>query len=145
METQFKKTIIRSPFDVALGKLQRELAQQGFEITGTTNFQQVSVAPVSIASHKHTVLTIHQPFLYQQMMFHSPFDGVILPCMVSVIEVHAEETAIVPCNVTAIILTGIQSVELVRLALEVTDRLEKSIHEIEKDQRDTHDLVTSWN
>jgi hypothetical protein len=69
------------------------------------------------------------------MMAASPFDGIVLPCFVTVVEMHREETAIIPVNPTHGILENIQSSQLHRLSSEVSIRIEQEIRRMEKDQR----------
>jgi hypothetical protein len=74
----------------------------------------------------------------------SPFEGIILPCVVSVIETYPGETALVPYNATEVIVQGIQSPSLLNLATETSKRLARAIQLLEKEQIGTPDLVTSW-
>jgi uncharacterized protein (DUF302 family) len=145
METKLVKVIIRMPFDTAIARLQRELANEGFEITGLTDFQHAATISVQITSNKYTVLTLYHPQLYKDLMALSPFEGVILPCFITVAEVHPEETAIVPFNATLDIIHGIQSPQLMHLTAEVSTRIDRAIRVMEKDQHWSPDLTTSWS
>jgi uncharacterized protein (DUF302 family) len=145
MENEFVKIIIRIPFDRALARLQQEVAQEGFEVPGITNFQRGNAMPVQVTSDKYTVITLYHPLMYKEMMELSPFEGIILPCFVSVVEVHPEETAIVLFNATRNILEGIHSPQLIRLAEEVSHRIDRAIRIIGKDTQWAPDLTTSWS
>jgi uncharacterized protein (DUF302 family) len=145
MQTQFIKIIIRMPFNPTLDRLQRELVQEGFEITGKTNFHEAATVPVQAKQKRYTVLTLYHPLLYNEMMAASPFDGIVLPCFVTVVEMHRDETSIVPVNPTHGILENIQSSQLHRLSSEVSIRIERAIRRMEKDQRRANDLTTSNN
>jgi uncharacterized protein (DUF302 family) len=145
MQTQFIKIIIRMPFNTTLDRLQRELVQEGFEITGKTNFHEASTVPVQAKQKRYTVLTLYHPLLYNEMMAASPFDGIVLPCFVTVVEMHHEETAIIPVNPTHGILENIQSSQLHQLSSEVSIRIERAIRRMEKDQRWPQDFITPIN
>jgi uncharacterized protein (DUF302 family) len=134
MQTQFIKVIIRMPFNRTLDRLQRELTQEGFEITGRTNFHEAATAPVKATQKRYTVLTLYHPLFYNELMAASPFDGIILPCFVSIVEMHPGETAIIPVNPTQGILENIQSSQLHRLSNEISIRIERAIRMMEKDQ-----------
>jgi uncharacterized protein (DUF302 family) len=134
MQTQFIKVIIRMPFESTIDRLQHELVQGGFKITGRTNFHEAPTAPVQANQKKYTVLTLYHPVLYNEMMAASPFDGIILPCFVTVVEMHRDETALIPVNPTHGILESIQSPQLHRLSSEVSIRIERAIRMMEKDQ-----------
>lgn len=71
----------------------------------------------------------------------SPFEGIILPCLISVIETHPGEAALVPYNATEFIVREIQNPSLQNLAAEVTRRLNLAIHALEKEQTGNPDLV----
>jgi hypothetical protein len=55
MQTQFIKIIIRMPFNTTLDRLQRELVQEGFEITGKTNFHEATTVPVQANQKRHNI------------------------------------------------------------------------------------------
>jgi uncharacterized protein (DUF302 family) len=145
MENHFKKSVVRMSFEAVLGQLKDELSKEGFQMDGETDFQQTARKEYHREMTKYKVLTVHDPFLYNEMMRISPYDGIILPCLVSVIETNPGETAVVPYNPTEMIVREIQNPSLQNLAGEVTRRLALAIKALGHDQTVNPDLVTSWS
>lgn len=145
MENHFKKSVVRMPFDAVLDQLKDELRKEGFELDGISDFQQTARKEYSGKIARYNILAVHDPFLYNEMMRISPYDGIILPCLISVIETNPGETAVVPHNPTEMIVREIQSPSLQNLAAEVTRRLALAIKALGHDQTVNPDLVTSWS
>lgn len=131
-------------FEAVVEQLKNELYKEGFEIGGTTDFQQPLKGHNGVTTGKYKVLAVYNPFLYKEMLMLAPFQGLILPCNVSVIELYPGETALVPYNVTAQTVRGIQNPSLENLVAEVTRRLELAIHALEREQSTNPDMITSW-
>jgi uncharacterized protein (DUF302 family) len=144
MENYIRKVVVRMTFETALERLKHELVQQGFEVTGLTDYHHSMKSPVQVTPGKYTVLTFYHPMLYQAMMRLSPFEGIILPCYVTVVESHPAETAIVPFNVTKEIVAEIRHPELNMLAAEVSERVDRAVEMLQNDPSWAPDLVTSW-
>lgn len=132
-------------FEAVLEQLKNELYKEGFEIGGITDFQQPLNGHTGVTTAKYKVLAVYNPFLFKEMLMLSPFQGLILPCYVSIMELYPGETAVVPYNVTAQTIRGIQNPSLENLAAEVTRRLELAIHALEREQSTNPDLITSWS
>lgn len=132
-------------FEAVLDQLKDELYKEGFQIGGITDFQLPLNGEAGVTTAKYKVLAVYNPFLFKEMMLLAPFQGLILPCNVSVIELYPGETALVPYNVTAQTVRGIHNPSLENLAAEVTRRLELAIHALEREQNKDPDLVTSWS
>lgn len=133
MENQFRKTIMQMSFDAALDLLMQELYKEGFELGGQADFQFTKTES-RYSSKKHQVLSVYIPFLYSEMVKIAPFEGIILPCVVSMMEQHPGETTLVPYNATDSIVRGIQCPSLQNLATEVTRRLNLVVHALEKNR-----------
>lgn len=141
---QIKKTVIRMSFEEVLDQLKKELNKAGFEAGNATGFRQSDGNDMGYEVKKYRILTVYHPFLYNEMMRISPFEGIVLPCFISVTEIYPGEVALVPFNSTEMIAREIQSSSLQGLATEITGKLTDAIHALEKQQTGTPDLVTSW-
>jgi uncharacterized protein (DUF302 family) len=144
MGNHFRKVVIRMTFDAALERLKYELGQQGFDVTGVTDYHHSINIPIQVTPGRYTVLTVFHPALYQAMMHQSPFEGTILPCYLSVVESHPAETSIVPFNVTQQIVAAIPDADLNMFAAEVSTRIDRAVAMLQNDQSWAPDLVTSW-
>lgn len=144
MIDQFKKTVIRMSFAAVLDQLKKALRREGFELGGVMEFQHRDEHDTKRTYSQYQVLSVYNPFLSSEMVKISPFEGIILPCFVSVIEIVPGEIALVPVNTTEAIVRDIHSPSLQNLAEETTRRLTKAIHALEKEQTGPPDLVTSW-
>ena len=130
-------------FEAVLEKLKSELHKEGFELSAVTVYHQTTnVAGGTV--DKYQIFHVHDLFLYNEMMRIAPFEGIILPCVISVIETHPGEVALIPYNAIESIVEKIQNPSLQNLAAEVTRRLNLVIHAIETEQTHFPDLVTSW-
>jgi uncharacterized protein (DUF302 family) len=145
MENYFRKTVIRKSFDTVLNELKTELFKEGFEIGGVTDFQQIAGMQGTISSGKYKILAVYNPYLYKEIIRLSPFEGVVLPGFISVIETYPGEVSVVPYNTTQAIVKGIQNPTLQNLTDELSRRLDLVIHALEAEQTGTPDLVTSWS
>jgi uncharacterized protein (DUF302 family) len=145
MTNHFKKSIIRVSFESLVDQLKAELDKEGFEISGTTDFQQVFMDKLSIHFKKYKVLAAHIPHLYQEMMLLASIEGIVLPCNITIVELYPGEVAIVPVNPTELIVSDIQNASLQNLAGEVSRRLALAIHELGRESTGSPDLVTSWD
>lgn len=143
MDNHFKKTTVRMSFEAVLDQLKNELHKEGFDIGGVTAYHDAKDS-TGRSYEKYQILHVYDLFLYNEMLRISPFEGLILPCAVSVIETYPGQVAIVPFNATEFIVRGIQNPSLLNLATEVTRRLGLAIYAVEKLQTGDPDLVTSW-
>jgi uncharacterized protein (DUF302 family) len=132
-------------FETVLDQLRNELYKEGFEVGGITDFQNPNNPKEGVTLGKFVVLAVYDPYLYKEMMKLSPFEGIVLPCSISMIELYPGEIAIVPYNPTEQILQGIENPSLLNLATEVSKRMGLAIHALEKEQTGNPDLVTSWS
>jgi len=132
-------------FDAALERVKHELAQEGFDVTGVTDYHHSVNIPIQVNPGRYTVLTLFHPALYQAMMHQSPFEGTILPCFLSVVESHPAETSVVPFNVTQHIVSEIPDPDLNMFAAEVSARIDRAVGMLQNDQSWAPDLVTSWD
>jgi uncharacterized protein (DUF302 family) len=144
MDNHFRKTVLRLPFETVLAHLRTELYREGFEVSSVIDLQVPHSDSFGISSRKYRIMVAYHPFLCSEMRRFSPFEGIILPCVISVIETYPGETALVPYNATEVIVQGIQSPSLLNLATETSKRLARAIQLLEKEQIGTPDLVTSW-
>ena len=144
MDNHFRKTVLRLPFEMVLGQLRSELYREGFEVSSVIDLRVPHSDPDGISSRKYKIMVAYHPFLYTEMKRFSPFEGIILPCVISIIETYPGETAVVPYNATESIAQEIQSPSLQNLATEATKRLRRAIQMLEKEQIGTPDLITSW-
>jgi uncharacterized protein (DUF302 family) len=94
---------------------------------------------------KYKILNVHMPYLSQQMLTFALHDGVVLPCSITVIEVHPGEVEIIPANPTALIARNLSDASLQNLAEEVTRRMDLVIQSLERSPMSTPDLSTSWS
>jgi hypothetical protein len=78
------------------------------------------------------------------MLTIGPTEGMILPCLISVVENYPGETMVVPFNATEVVCAGGQNSLLQALAAQVTRSMEAVIHALEKKETGDPDLVTSW-
>jgi uncharacterized protein (DUF302 family) len=144
MDNHFRKTVLRLPFETVLAHLRSELYREGFEVSSVIDLQIPHSDAYGVSSRKYKLMVVYHPFLYSEMRRFSPFEGLILPCIISLIETYPGETGLVPYNPTESIVQGIQSPSLLNLATETTKRMTRAIQSMEKEQIGTPDLVTSW-
>ncbi len=140
----FKKTIIKSSLESLIVQLKEVLAKEGFTITGVTDFQKEFQDRLGTHFKKYKILSVHVPYLSQQMLSFEPLEGVVLPCSITVIEINPGEVEIIPVNATELIARDMQGASLQNLAEEVSRRLERAIHNLEREPTGTPDLFTSW-
>lgn len=140
----FKKTIVKIAMEALVEQLKGELAKEGFTITGVTDFQQEFQDKLGTHFKKYKILAVHVPYLSQQMLSFEPLEGVVLPCSVTLIEIHPGEVELIPVNSTALIARDMQDASLQNLAEEVSRRLDRVIKSLEREPSGTPDLFTSW-
>jgi uncharacterized protein (DUF302 family) len=139
-----EKTVIRSSFEAVIEQLKNELGKQGFECDAVTDFQKINSVSDEVAGRKCVVLSVYIPSLYRDMLLYSPLTGLVLPCMISVVEVSPGIVEILPYNATEVIMQSIENPRLQNFAYEVSHRLSVAISALEKLQIGDPDLVTSW-
>jgi uncharacterized protein (DUF302 family) len=137
--------VVKNSFNSLILQLSEALKNEGFSLGGQTNLSTGVVNKNGVYISNHAVLSAYVPFLYDEMMALAPFEGIILPCLISVIELHPGEIGIVPINPTQSIVAGIDSPSLQNISEEVSRRLERAILAIQQNQTGTPDLVTSWS
>jgi uncharacterized protein (DUF302 family) len=145
MNSYFKKTVVKDSFESLVHQLENALQSEGFTLCGKTDFSHASDKEAAISNGKHQILTAYIPFLYKEMLSLSPFEGIILPCMITVIETHPGVIAVVPFNPTESVIREIHSPSLQNLSGEITRRLELAVQAIRHEESENPDLVTSWS
>jgi uncharacterized protein (DUF302 family) len=145
MNSHFKKTVFKNSFESLVHELETALQAEGFTLGGKTDFFHTSDKEPAISKGKHQILTAYIPFLYKEMLSLSPFEGIILPCMITVIETHPGVIAVVPFSPTESIVSAIHSPSLQNLSAEITRRLELAVQAIRHEESENPDLVTSWS
>jgi uncharacterized protein (DUF302 family) len=144
MARSFKKTIVKTSLESLIIQLKGELAKEGFTLTAVTDFQQEFQDRLGTHFKKYKILSVHVPYLSQQMLSFQPLEGVVLPCSITIIETHPGEVEIIPVNVTELISHDMQDSSLQNLAVEVSKRLERAIDNLQREPTGTPDLFTSW-
>jgi uncharacterized protein (DUF302 family) len=139
-----EKTVIRNSFGAVIEQLKNELGKQGFECGAITDFQKINCISEEAAGRKYSVLSTYMPSLYRDMLVYAPFPGLVLPCMISLVEVNPGVVEILPYNSTEVIMHSIENPRLQNFANEVSHRLSLAISALEKSQISDPDLVTSW-
>jgi uncharacterized protein (DUF302 family) len=140
----FKKTIIRISFEALLIQLRTELDKEGFVISGITDFQKEIQDRLNGHFKKYQILSVHIPYLSQQMLSLSPTEGVVLPCYITVIELQPGVVEVIPVNTSEVIAREMHEASLQNLAEEVSRRLDRVVHMVEHGPTKTPDLFTSW-
>jgi uncharacterized protein (DUF302 family) len=143
MNFQFGHTVIWMSFESVLDQLKDELFKEGFVISGITDFQKLHL-PNGTSTKQYNVLTVYHGLLHKEMLTIGPIEGMILPCLISVVETRPGETMLALFNVTETVCASSQNSLLRALATEVTRRMEMAIHALEKKETGDPDLVTSW-
>lgn len=138
------ENVVRLPFEDVLDMLKEKLRDDGFEIGGTTDFQNPLTA-CKVTNRKHKVLSVYYPFLYREMMMLATVEGMVLPCMISLVELYPGETLVVPYNPTESIAREMSFHYLENLSHEVGKRLQVILRALETGQKKDPDLVTSWS
>ena len=144
MISLFKKTVIRVSFEALMAQLITALTNEGFTVSGITDFQQEFEANLGIHFKKYKILSVHVPYLSEQMLSFAPLEGVVLPCNITLLELHPGEIEIVPVNPTELIARNIQNAPLQNIAEEASRRLAIAIHTLERQTTGTPELFTSW-
>lgn len=144
MISQSNKTVLRLPFESALDVLKRQLHGEGFEVGGMTDFHGPG-AGMSITNGKYKIVDVYHPSLYKEMLMLSTFDGTVLPCVLSVIELYPGETAVIPYYATEHIARQMSFFALESLAMQVSKKIDDVIHALVSAQTEGPDLVTSWS
>ena len=145
MMSLFNKTFVRISFEDLIIQLKEALEKEGFVVTGILDFQQDLQENLGGHVKKYKILNVHMPYLSQQMLTFALHDGVVLPCSITVIEVHPGEVEIIPANPTALIARNLSDASLQNLAEEVTRRMDVVIQSLERSPMNTPDLYTSWS
>ena len=127
-----------------MAQLITAFTNEGFTLSGITDFQQEFEAKLGIHFKKYKILWVHVPYLSEQMLSFEPLEGVVLPCNITLLELHPGEIEIVPVNPTELIARNTQNASLQNMAEEVSRRLEIAIHTLERQPTGTPELFTSW-
>lgn len=145
MENQFREAIMRKPLDAVMADLQAELHKQGFQIVAATDFVPTDLdVYLNPPRQVYKVLSVIIPFLYDQMLKVAPFDGIVVPCAMTVIE-RPGEVALIPLNPMEYIAAGFQNPSFHDLSAGVSRRLGLVIHALEQEPTPSPDLITSWS
>lgn len=145
MMNHFRKTTIKTSFDTLVDQMKDILMKEGFVIAGVTDYQQQFRDRMNIHFRKHVILTVYIPMLAYEMLSIAPFEGMVLPCNITMAERYPGEVEIVPVNPTALLVMGIQDASLQNLAEQVSRKLELVIHSLERQSNNMPDIVTSWS
>lgn len=145
MISHFRKTSIKISFDTLVDQMKSALDREGFVVSGETDFQQQFQDRLNIHFRKHVILTVYIPVLIFDMLSIAPFDGMILPCSVTMTERYPGEVEIIPVNPTALLVMVTQDDSLQNLAEQMSRRLDLVIHSLERESTNTPDIVTSWS
>ena len=145
MINHFRKTTIKISFDTLVDQLKNILVREGFVITGVTDYQQQFMDRMNIHFRKHVILTVDIPLLAYEMLSIAPFEGMVLPCNITMAERYPGEVEIVPVNPTALLVMGIQDASLQNLAEQFSQKLERVIRSLERESNNMPDMVTSWS
>ena len=141
----FSKTFVRISFESLMTELKGALVKEGFVISGILDFQQDLQDNLGGHVKKYQILSVHIPYLSQQMLTFAVHEGVVLPCSITVIETRPGEVEIIPANPTALIARNVRDASLQNLAEEVTRRMDRVIQSMERSPVNTPDLSTSWS
>jgi len=145
MISLFNKTFVRISFEALMAQLKDELKKEGFVVSGILDFQQDLQDNLGGYVKKYNILNVHMPYLSQQMLTFALYDGVVLPCSITVIEIRPGEVEIIPANPTALIARNLSDASLQNLAEEVTRRMDLVIQSLERSPMNMPDLSTSWS
>lgn len=140
---RLKKTEVQMSFEAVLHELVTSLQQEGFVISGITNFHEFD-AMSEIAHGKYKVLSIYLPALYKELMMLCPYEGAILPCYVSIIETYPGQISVVPYSPSGGIIE-MQNGSFQSLRAEVARKLDLAVSALKTKQVKDPDLVTSWS
>lgn len=143
----FSKTNIRISFHTLMDGLTASLLKSGFVICGVVDFQKEYMDALNEHHHQYKIITVDLPRISTQMISRYPYDGVILPICISVIEVYPGDVSIVWVNPTELLAIKIKDDHLLHLAKQTGDVLNEVLQTIEERFNQwsaTPDLVTSW-
>lgn len=144
MKAALQKITLRLSFEVAVERLLQKLASEGFIVTGFSDFQKGFFKPNEDKLGKYKVFSVYIPSLFKAILLSKPDEGLVIPCSVSVIEMHPGEIIIVPFNAIEMAAIHLSDSLLLHFASEVTKRLSLVIQALEEPKLSSPDLTTSW-
>ena len=111
-------------FDRALELLTRELKKQGFGIISDINLQAIFKEKLAIDEGRYRILGVCNPWVAHQALRADPDVGLLLPCNV-VVRQAKDELVTIAFTAPEALLGLVYRTDLVKLAMEIRQRLEK--------------------
>jgi uncharacterized protein (DUF302 family) len=111
-------------FDHALDVLTRELKKQGFGIVSDINLQAIFKEKLAVDEGRYRILGVCNPWVAHQALRAEPDIGLLLPCNI-VVRQGKEEVVTIAFTAPEALLGLVYRTDLVKLALEMRQRLEK--------------------
>lgn len=93
-------------FEAVLDELKNELYKADFDIGAITVYYKAKNISGRVIDKYH-ILHVYDHFLYNEMMKIALFEGIIMPCTITVLEKYPGQVAIVPYNATEMIVKEI--------------------------------------
>lgn len=144
MTGSFYKTTVKGSFETLVTQLKIALDKEGFAVCGVADFQRAFSVEPTLQFKKYQILSVYIPHLFHEMVMLAPFEGMVVPCNISVIESYPGSIELIPVNPIEIIVRGIQSPSVQNLAEEVSRRMDIVLRALEHESTNTPDMVTSW-
>jgi uncharacterized protein (DUF302 family) len=111
-------------FDHALDVLTRELKKQGFGIVTDINMQAIFKEKLAVDDGRYRILGVCNPWVAHQALRADPDIGLLLPCNV-VVRQSKDELVTIAFTAPEALLGLVYRTDLVKLAMEIRQRLEK--------------------
>jgi uncharacterized protein (DUF302 family) len=111
-------------FDHALDVLTRELKKQGFGIVTDINLQAIFKEKLAVDEGRYRIIGVCNPWVAHQALRAEPDIGLLLPCNI-VVRQGREEPVTIAFTAPEALLGLVYRNDLVKLAMEMRQRLEK--------------------
>lgn len=128
MAYYFRKTLFHLSFDTLLDKLIWELYKEGFTIINSADIGKILKAHRKDCEKRYELLNVIIPHLYCEMLCEAPFDGLLLPCNISMIEIGNNNIELIAINPSEIIADTIDGPTFKNLTFEISRRLNSAIN-----------------
>lgn len=137
---QRKSIKIRALFDTVVGQLQSELRSGGFTVCGT-----MALGTAEHDTGNNQVIVVDLPGISSKMIAKAASTTPVLPVLISVKETYMGGVEISVINPTQMIAAEENNDDILYLAMEVTNEIERISQKIERTDNVTPDVVTSWD
>ena len=126
MKYYHAKTLLNTTFENAIEKVTEELSKEGFGILTEIDVKETMKKKLDVEFRKYQILgACNPPFAYEALKAENKI-GAMLPCNVIVQETDQGEVEVAAVDPIAS-MQAVENEELVGIAREVRDRLNKVI------------------